>query len=118
MTLLRSEELRSGLGAYYALVEDRRRLGLGEDDQDRFRLETLGLLSAEQLSGIEDPERFPFEVGAAEAARVARELTVRPGALAWLPRLAKYQVLMRRSAEEIRAAALLLMAEIDRELGE
>ena len=82
------------------------------------RLETLGLLSAEQLSGIEDPERFPFEVGAAEAARVARELTVRPGALAWLPRLAKYQVLMRRSAEEIRAAALLLMAEIDRELGE
>lgn len=118
MTLLRSEELRSGLGAYYALVEDRRRLGLGEDDQDRFRLETLGLLSAEQLSGIEDPQRFPFEVGAAEAARVARELTVRPGALVWLPRLAKYQVLMRRSAEEIRAAALLLMAEIDRELGE
>lgn len=113
MTLIRSEGLRSGLGAYYALIEDRRRLGLGEDDQDRFRLETLGLLSAEQLSAIEDPGRFPAEVSMEDAARIARELAARSDALLWLPRLTKYQVLMRRSAEEIREAAIVLMEEID-----
>jgi hypothetical protein len=113
MSLLRSESLRSGLGAYYALVEDRRRLGLGEDDQDRFRLETLGLLSAEHFSAIEDPGRYPAEVAAADAVEIARELAARPEALAWLPRLTKYQVLMRRSAEEVREAAVVLMEEID-----
>ena len=118
MSLLRSEELRSGLGAYYALVEDRRRLGLGEDDQDRFRLETLGLLSAEHFGAIEDPERYPAEVAPADAVEIARGLAGRPGALVWLPRLTKYQILMRRSADEVRDAALRLMAEIDRQTEE
>jgi hypothetical protein len=52
-------------------------------------------------------------VAAADAVEIARELAARPEALAWLPRLTKYQVLMRRSAEEVHEAAVVLMEEID-----
>jgi hypothetical protein len=117
MILLRSEALRDGLADYYSFIDEQRRLGLGEDDQDRYRLETLGLLSAPRLAGIEDPERYPGEATPAEAERIAVEYAGRPDAHVWLPRLTKYQVLMRRLAEEFRVRAEALLFEIDGELG-
>ena len=116
MILLRTEALRSGLAEYYSFIDEQRRLGLGEDDQDRFRLETLGLLSGVQLSAIEDPDRYQAEVSPEEARRIAVEYARRTDAQLWLPRLTKYQVLMRRLAEEFRVRAEALLSEIDGEL--
>lgn len=117
-TLLRSEPLRNALADYYGRVlEEQRRLGFGEDDQARFRLETLGLLSGQQLSAIEDGERFRLEVSPAEARRIAERFAARTGAHPWLARLTKYQVLMRRLALAYDARARELMVTIDRELG-
>ena len=91
-------------------------MGLGEDDQDRFRLETLGLLSGAQLAAIEDPVRYAVEVSPADAKRIAVEYARRTDAHRWLPRLTKYQVLMRRLAEKFRERADALLSEIDDEL--
>lgn len=116
-TLLRSESLRNALADYYGRVlEEQRRLGFGEDDQARFRLETLGLLSGEQLSAIEDEERFPLEVSPGEARRIAERFAARTGAHPWLARLTKYQVLMRRLALAYDTRARALMVTIDQEL--
>jgi hypothetical protein len=117
MILLRSEALRDGLAEYYSFIDEQRRLGLGEDDQDRYRLETLGLLTGPQLAAIEDAERYSNEVTPAEAQRIAVEYAARPDAHLWLPRLTKYQVLMRRLAEEFRVRAEALLSAIDGELG-
>jgi hypothetical protein len=113
MTLLRSEDLRQSLSEYYTELEESRRLGLGEDDQEKFRDLTVGLLSAAQLSGIEDRERYDLEVSADEAVSIAREFATRVEAHAWLARLVKYQVLMRARAEEYIEDARNLISSID-----
>lgn len=116
--LLRSEALRRDLAAYYGAIEEQRRLGLGEDDQDRFRLATLGLLSGDHLSAVEDPERHPFEMSADEAARIAEAFRSRPEAHLWLGRLTKYQVLMQRLSRDYQAGNLRLLSRIDSLRGE
>ena len=116
MTLLRSEELRNGLAEYYAFIEEQRRLGLGEDDQDHFRLETLGLLSGKQLSAIEDSRNYQLDASAEEAVEIAERFGSRTAAHPWLSRLTKYQVLMRRVALDFGSRAEILLIEIDREL--
>ena len=117
MTLLRSEDLRQRLAEYYTLIEDSRRLGFGEDDQYKFRDLTVGLLTTVQLSAIEDPKRYELVVSAEEALSIARELTSRGEAHAWLPRLAKYQVLMRARAEGFIDTAKNLITSITALLG-
>lgn len=117
-TLVRSESLRNALADYYGrTLEEQRRLGFGEDDQARFRLETLGLLSGQQLAAIEDRDRFELEVSPTEARGIAERFAARTAAHPWLARLTKYQVLMRRLALAYDARARELMAAIDRELG-
>ena len=116
MALLRSERLRNGLAEYYAFIVDQRRLGLGEDDQDRFRLETLGLLSGEHLSAIEDASSYDLDVSPEEAVEIAEGLASRRTAHPWLSRLMKYQVLMRRLAREFDTRARVLITEIDEQL--
>lgn len=100
MTLLRVPEFRSDLADYYTIIEETRRLGFGEDDHDRFRNATVGLLSAGHLSAIEDPDRYPMKISADQAVAIAKDLGARREARDWLPRLAKYQVLMRRRASQ------------------
>jgi len=116
MALVRSEGLRSGLAEYYAFLADQMRLGLGENDQDRFREETLGLLSGEHLSAIEDPSTYPLDVSPGEAMKIAEGLASRRTAHPWLGRLMKYQVLMRRLALDLDARARVLLAEVDEQL--
>ena len=116
MALLRSEELRTGLAEYYAFIEEQKRLGLGEDDQDRFRLETLGLLSGRHLSAIEDSTNYALDVSPEQAVEIAEEFASRTAAHPWLSRLTKYQVLMQRVALDFDARAEILLIEIDREL--
>ena len=116
MALLRSERLRNGLAEYYAFIVEQTRLGLGEDDQDRFRLETLGLLSGEHLSAIEDASSYDLDVSAEEAVEIAEGFASRRTAHPWLSRLMKYQVLMRRLALEFDARAGVLLTEIEEQL--
>lgn len=111
--LLRSEGLRRDLSTYYGFIEEQQRLGLGEDDQDRFRLETLGLLSGDHLSSIEDPESFPFEMPTNEATRIAEAFRSRLDAHRWLGRLSKYQVLMRRLSGDFQSRNRQLLSQID-----
>lgn len=118
MVLLESEELRGGLVEYYGSIPDQRRLGLGEDDQDRFRVLTVGLLSADHLSFIEDSASAPFDLSPEEARRIALELVSREEAHPWLSRLVKYQVLMRRLAGDFGLGAAALVEEIDVQLGD
>ena len=116
MALLRSDDLRKGLAEYYGFLADQRRLGLGEDDQDRFRLETLGLLSGQHLSAIEDASSYTLDVSPDEAVEIAERLASRRSAHPWLSRLTKYQVLMRRLALEFDARARVLIAEVEEQL--
>ena len=116
MALLRSEDLRNGLAEYYAFLADQRWLGLGEDDQDRFRLETLGLLSGQHLSAIEDASSYTLDVSPDEAVEIAERLASRRSAHPWLSRLTKYQVLMRRLALEFDARARVLITEVEEQL--
>ena len=116
MALLRPEGLRNSLAEYYRFITDQRRLGLGEDDQDRFRLETLGLLSGEQLSAIEDASSYDLDVSSEEAMEIAKGFASRGAAHPWLSRLMKYQVLMRRLALEFDARAGVLITEIEEQL--
>jgi hypothetical protein len=116
MTLLRSEALRKGVAEYYAFIEEQRRLGLGEDDQDYFRSETLGILSGAQLGAIEDPSRYALDVSSEEVKRIATEFASRKTARAWLGRLEKYQVLMGRLASDFDTRAQILLGQLDREL--
>ena len=118
MTLLQSEDLRNGLTEYYAFLEGQKRLGLGEDDQDMFRLETLGLLSGGHLSAIEDPTRYPLNVSPEEAVDIAEEFASRLAAHRWLSRLTKYQVLMHRLAQDFDARARVLLAELDQDMSD
>lgn len=111
--LLRSETLRGDLAEYYGAMEEQRRLGLGEDDQDRFRIETLGLLSGDRLSAIEDPDQFVLEVSPEEGVRLAEAFGSRPGAHLWLGRLTKYQVLMQRLSRGFQVRNRNLLAQID-----
>lgn len=111
--LLRSETLRRDLADYYSYIEEQRRLGLGEDDQDRFRLATLGILAGRHLSSIEDPTRYPFEMSNREATRLAEEFASRSAAHAWLGRLVKYQVLMRRFSRDQQARNAGLLGHVD-----
>jgi len=111
--LLRSEALRGELARYYSFIEEQRRLGLGEDDQDRFRIATLGLLSGSQLSAIEEPGRYPLEVSAAEATAIARAFGSRRDAYLWLGRLVKYQVLMQRISRDFHTRNQRLLAQVD-----
>lgn len=111
--LLRSEALRRDLAAYYGAMEEQRRLGLGEDDQDRFRVATLGLLSGGDLSAIEDPDGFRLEMSPHEATRIAEEFGSRPEAHLWLGRLTKYQVLMQRLSRDYQAGNRRLVSRID-----
>ena len=115
--LIRSELLRDMLAGYYGALAEQQRLGLGEDDQDRFRMATVGLLSGDQLSAIEDPDRFDLDVGAGDAVRIARAFADREAAHPWLGRLEKYQVLMARLARGSRERAREILREIDREIG-
>lgn len=116
MTLLQSEDLRNGLGEYYSFLEEQKRLGLGEDDQDVFRLETLGLLSGRHLSAIEDPMRYPLVVSREESVEIAEDFASRLAAHQWLSRLTKYQVLMHRLAQDFDARARVLLAELDHDM--
>lgn len=116
MTLLTSEHLRRAMAEYYTLLEDERRLGFGENDQERFRDETLGLLSAAHLSAIEDPSRYELYVSEREAVLIARQFASMSAAQTWLARLTKYQVLMRVLTEQFMTRALALISEIDAEL--
>lgn len=111
--LLRSERLRRDLANYYAFIEEQRRLGLGEDDQDRFRVETLGLLSAAHLSAIEDPASFRFHMEPGEAVQVGEAFASRHDAHPWLDRLAKYQVLMGRLSRDFQARNSNLLMQLD-----
>lgn len=111
--LLRSEQLRRDLANYYGSIEEQRRLGFREDDQDRFRLETLGLLSGDDLSSIEDSGSFAFDMAPNEAAQIADAFGARTGAHLWLGRLAKYQVLMRRLSRDLQASNRQLLDHID-----
>ena len=113
--LIRSESLRAMLAGYYGALAEQQRLGLGEDDQEQFRTATVGLLSGDQLSAIEDPTRFDLEVTPAEAVRIARAFADREAAHPWLGRLQKYQVLMARLARRFQASALEILYEIERE---
>ena len=115
--LIRSESLRERLAAYYGTLDEQQRLGLGEDDQERFRTATVGLLSGDQLSAIEDPSRFDLEVTPAGAVRIARAFAARDGAHPWLGRLEKYQVLMARMARRSQARAVEILHAIEREAG-
>jgi uncharacterized protein YhaN len=113
MALLNSEQLRTGLAVYYSRLEDNKRLGLGEDDQDRFRNETVGLLSAAHLSAIEDATSHTLNVPDEEAVAIAREFASRSASHPWLTRLAKYQVMMRKLTSEHMNRAQALISEID-----
>ncbi|MDH5590429.1 MAG: hypothetical protein OEZ65_10330 [Gemmatimonadota bacterium] len=113
MVLLRSEELRRDLSDYYAFISEQQRLGLGEDDQDRFRGETLGLLSGAQLSAIEDRERYPFEMSPGEAVRIARAFAARDRVRSWLGRIDKYQVLMGRLSRDFLTRTVELLNQVD-----
>ena len=117
MTMLRSEDLRQSLSEYYTDIEETRRLGLGEDDQEKFRDLTVGLLSAAHLSAIEDGERYELEVSADEVVSIAQKFATRVEAPAWLTRLVKYQVLMRSKAEEYMENAGNLISSINALLG-
>lgn len=55
-------------------------MGFGEDDQDRFRNATVGLLSAAHLSAIEDPDRYPIKISADQAVTIAKDLGAPRGA--------------------------------------
>ncbi len=103
----------NGAGTIFSVLPAQRRLGLGEDDQDRFRLETLGLLSGEHLSAIEDPATYRLDVSPDEAIDIAERFSARDAAHAWLSRLQKYQVLMRRLALDFDARARALLTAID-----
>ena len=116
MTMLTSEHLRRTLVEYYTSLEDERRLGFGENDQERFRDETLGLLSAAHLSAIEDPSRYELDVPEREAVAIARQFASGSAAHAWLARPTKYQVLMRVLTEQYMTRAHTLISEIDGEL--
>ena len=78
---------------------------------------TVGLLSGDQLSAIEDPDRFDLHVAPGDAVRIARAFAGREAAHLWLGRLEKYQVLMARLARGSRERAREILREIDREIG-
>jgi hypothetical protein len=115
--LLQSESLRTGLADYYGFLEEQRRLALGEDDQDRFRVETVGLLPGRVLSSIEDPGRHAFDLSAAETIEIARDFGARTGAHSWLGRLAKYQVLVERVTREFQLRNQALLTQVDSLVG-
>jgi hypothetical protein len=115
MTLIRSEELRNGLAEYYTVIEEESRLALARDDQDRFRLETLGLLSGEHVSAIEDPSIYELVVSPEGALEIAEGFAGRATAHPWLSRLTGYQVLMQRLALDFDNKARILLAEIDQQ---
>ncbi len=112
MTLLRSENLRRKLSDYYSRLEDTERLGFGEDDQDHFRTETLGILSTQILMHIENETDYPLNISQEEGLDMAREFAARQTAHQWIGRLAKYQVLMSERADEFTRRAEVLEAEI------
>ncbi len=112
MTLLRSEALRKQLSDYYAMLEDTERLSFGEDDQDQFRNETLGILSAAMLKYVEDEEMYPLEVSEETALAMANEFSTREKAHWWMNRLAKYQVLMANRSTEFTKSARSIQTEI------
>ncbi len=111
-TLLRSEKLRENLSAYYSYLEDTERLSFGENDQDRFRDETIGILSQNMLMFLENEEKYPLEVSDDNAESMVRDFAGRTNAHPWLGRLAKYQVLMAARAEAFTEQALNLQKEI------
>ena len=67
-------------------------------------------------ASIEDPSRYGEEISPEEAEAVAAQFARRTDAQLWLPRLTKYQVLMRRLAEDFRLRAEALLSELDGEL--
>ena len=112
MMLLRSEELRKKLSMYYASVEDTERLSFGENDQDQFRDETLGILDEDMLKFVENEDKYPLTVSADDALAMAVDFSGRTRAHLWLRRLAKYQVLMAERAESYTSQAQNLKDEI------
>lgn len=110
--LLRSERIRKSLVEYYEAIEDARSLAWDEDDRAQFKLRTVGLVSGQDLSAIEDPGRVAFSVTPQEAVYIARQLAQRAEAVAWLPRLQKYQVLMRRQSSDLIAQAQRLLNDL------
>lgn len=110
---IQNVSLRNALGEYYSFIEEQRRLGFGEDDQDRFREETLGILTGSHLSAVEDPDNFSLEIGQSDAVRMAEDFASRKAAHVWLGRLAKYQVLMHRLSEDQLTRNSRLLVQID-----
>ena len=110
---LTSGRFRRDLADYYTYMEDTAHLGFAEPLRNQFEDLTAGLHSKEQLSAIEDPERFDMEMSAEEALAVAREFALRKEAHTWLARYQQYQVLMRVTAHELIDRGDRLIAQID-----
>ena len=103
------------MAEYYSGIDGQRRLGLSQVDQDRFRVETVGLLSGEHLSAIEDNSRYDLDVSPDQAVEIAEELAGRAAAHPWLSRLMQYHVSMRRLAPDSDARARVLLTEIEQQ---
>jgi hypothetical protein len=116
LALIRSQSLRRELATHYQTIKHYSRVGFANDVQEEFVRLTAGILTMDELTGIE----LETWDGAANPVRVERaleaviDLAEREDAIALLPSIAQHNVFNLKVIEGSRERALAIIEKIDR----
>ena len=116
LALIRSQELRLSIAEYYADIAHSGRVGLDLNLQHLFERETAGILTLDELLGIEMAAGGDETVSVSpeRAIEIISALSERPAAIALLPDLAQQNLFVSKVSSGYIKAANELTAQIDK----
>jgi hypothetical protein len=115
LALIESERLRRTLAEHYANLNHYARVGTDRDVQIHFDRATAGILSAEELTGVEQSswQNKGYAVSASRALEIAAELKDRPRAVALVPSIIQHHEFNKRVIRQARTSAQGIIEQIE-----
>ena len=113
LSLIQSEALRKDLAEYYSYIRFESMIGLDLETQRQFARQTAGMLTMDELIGIEDRQPQQNDITAARAIAIAEEFAMRREAVNLLPSIAQHHAFNRNVIENSRDKAKQIIATLD-----
>jgi len=115
LSLIRSEAVRQALAEYYSYIRFESTIGLDLEIQSQFTRHTAGILTTDELTGIENSQwdHEGIEISATRAVEVAKEFARRNDAINLLPSIAQHHAFNKKVIEKSRADAQQIIAALE-----
>ena len=113
LSLIQSEVLRKELAEYYSYIRFESMIGLVLETQRQFARQTAGILTMDELIGIENRQPQQIGITAARAVALAEEFATRQEAVNLLPSIAQHHAFNRNVIANSRDKARQIIATLD-----